>query len=120
MIPRLKTLLEAVPKNKRVGRIYQMPENYLYDEVNSVCEKNDLPLVGVHGLRHSFASLAHHVGMPEQEAMLLGGWEDAGTMHRIYEHISNADKLKAQNKIAEFFNPQNANEISESQQNKAL
>jgi hypothetical protein len=35
--------------------------------------------------------------------MLIGGWEDAGTMHRIYEHISAADRLKAENKIAQFF-----------------
>ena len=103
MIPRLKELLEAVPKSKRTGRIYTLPQNTLWKEINSVCEQNGLPLVGVHGLRHSYASLAHHVGLPEQEAMLIGGWEDAATMHRIYEHISAADKLKAENKISQFF-----------------
>lgn len=103
MIPRLKELLEATPKSKRKGKIYTQPQNYLWEEINRICEANDLPLVGVHGLRHSFASLAHHVGLPEQEAMLIGGWEDPGTMHRIYEHISAADKLKAENKIAQFF-----------------
>lgn len=104
MIPRLKELLKAVPKEKRIGRIYTAPQNYLWKEINAVCESNGLPKIGVHGLRHSFASLAHHVGMPEQEAMLIGGWEDPGTMHRIYEHISEADRIKQENKIAQFFN----------------
>ena len=118
MIPRLGELLKSVPKSKRVGRIYTKPQNYLWKEINAVCEANGLPLIGVHGLRHSFASLAHHVGMPEQEAMLLGGWENAQTMHLIYEHISNADKIKATNQIAQFFsdenfNPQNADEKSQ-------
>ena len=103
MIPRLKELLEAVPKAKRKGRLYTAPRNYLWREINKVCAANNLPPVGVHGLRHSFASLAHHVGLPEQEAMLIGGWEDAGTMHRIYEHISDKDRIKAENKIAQFF-----------------
>lgn len=103
MIPRLKELLNAVPKDKRKGRLYTAPRNYLWKEINAVCEANGLPRVGVHGLRHSFASLAHHVGMPEQEAMLIGGWEDAGTMHKIYEHISDSDRIKQENKIAQFF-----------------
>lgn len=103
MIPRLKELLSAVPEKDRKGMIYTAPQNYLWREINSVCKDNNLPEVGVHGLRHSFASLAHHVGLPEQEAMLIGGWEDAQTMHKIYEHISAADRMKAENKIAQFF-----------------
>lgn len=31
------------------------------------------------------------------------GWEDAGTMHKIYEHISDSDRIKQENKIAQFF-----------------
>jgi len=48
---------------------------------------------------------------------LIGGWEDAATMHRIYEHISAADRLKSENKIAEFFKNanENANESQKAQ-----
>lgn len=111
MIPELRTALLAVPESEREGKIYNCYQNKLWEQINKVCKDNQLPLVGVHGLRHSFASLAHHVGLPEQEAMLIGGWEDPGTMHKIYEHISASDRLKAENKIAQFFNnsSQNAN-----------
>lgn len=103
MIPELDAALAAVPEADRKGKIYKNHQNTLWAQINSVCKKNDLPEVGVHGLRHSFASLARHVGLPEQDAMMIGGWEDAHTMHKIYEHISNADRLKAENRISEFF-----------------
>ena len=103
MIPALKEAMLAVPEAQRTGFIYTKYRNTLWRDINAICAANGLPQVGVHGLRHSFASLAHHVGLPEQDAMLIGGWEDAQTMHRIYEHISDADRLKAENKIAEFF-----------------
>ena len=109
MIPELKTALTAVPEEQRKGRIYNQYQNMLWRDINRICKNNNLPAVGVHGLRHSFASLAYHVGLPEQDAMLIGGWEDAGTMHKIYEHISDADRIKAQNKIAEFFQNGNGN-----------
>lgn len=103
MIPRLKELLNAVPKAKRKGKIYTAPQNYLWREINSVCEANGLPAVGVHGLRHSFASLAVFVGLSPREAMDIGGWDDIGTMTKIYAHISTANRLKNENKIAQFF-----------------
>lgn len=103
MIPELKTALEAIPEDQRTGSLVNCNPNTIWAQINRVCEQNNLPSVGVHGLRHSFASLAHHVGLPEQEAMLIGGWEDAQTMHKIYEHISAADRLKSENKLAAFF-----------------
>lgn len=103
MIPELKAALEAVPEAERTGYVVKCNPNTIWARVNRICEANGLPLVGVHGLRHSFASLAHHVGMPEEEAMLIGGWEDSKTMHKIYMHIANADRLKAQNLMAAFF-----------------
>ena len=103
MHPRLKELLEAVPQKERKGKIYTKPRNYLWREINRICKENDLPLVGNHGLRHSYASIAVHVGLNPHEAAIIGGWKDIHTMQRIYTHISDSDLLKAQNKISEFF-----------------
>ena len=106
MIPELKTALEAVQENDRTGYVVKCNPNTIWAGVNRICEENGFPLVGVHGLRHSFASLAHHVGMPEEEAMLIGGWEDSKTMHKIYMHIADADRLRAQNLMAAFYQEQ--------------
>lgn len=72
--------------------------------INNLCRKNDLPLVGIHGLRHSFASLAKHVGMPEQLTMQIGGWSDYQTMRKIYTHISQKDADSYKNAMSDFYN----------------
>lgn len=108
MIPELLDALKAVPEDERTGTVVKCHPNSIYKAVNTVCKREGLAPVGAHGLRHSFASLGHHVGVPEQEMQLLGGWNDAGTMHRIYEHIEAADIVKAQNAMANFYS-ENAN-----------
>ena len=103
MIPELRAALEAVPPEDRTGRLIPYAPHYIAELVNKACARAGVPEVGTHGLRHSFASLAYHLGMSELETMELGGWSDAGTMRKIYTHLSQRDKAKAQNKMAEFF-----------------
>lgn len=113
MIPRLAELLSASvrerpPLSDQSERILACHPNSLYKAVNAICARAGLPLVGIHGLRHSFASLAHSLGVPEAECMVLGGWQDPQTMRRIYTHLDQAARLKASNAITAFY--QNANE----------
>lgn len=103
MIPELRAALEAVSESDRKGPVVHCHINSIYKAVNSLCEKNGIPQIGAHGLRHSFASLGHHVGVPEHEMQILGGWKDLGTMKKIYEHIEAADLMKAQNAMAAFY-----------------
>lgn len=77
--------------------------NTIWAQVNRICEKEGLPKIGAHGLRHSFASLAHHLGLPEAVTMEIGGWSDPGTMRKIYRHAGQKDSGKLKNKMAEFF-----------------
>ena len=113
MIPRLAELLSASvrerpPLSGQSERILSCHPNSLYKAVNAICARAGLPLVGIHGLRHSFASLAHSLGVPEQETMALGGWEDPATMRKIYTHLDTAARLKASNAIATFYQNTNA------------
>ena len=85
------------------GYLFQCRGNSVSESIRKICKKNGLPVVGTHGLRHSFASLAYHLGMSEMETMAIGGWSDYQTMRKIYTHLSEADKLKATNKMAEFY-----------------
>lgn len=111
MIPRLRELLDSVPNQKRIGPLLTCHPNSIYKAINSACEKAGLPLIGTHGLRHSFASLAHSLGIPEAECMALGGWSDPNTMRKIYLHLDAAAKLKASNAMEKFYKmlTQNAN-----------
>lgn len=106
MIPRLYDLL-FVGASAYTGSpsdpVLTCHPNSVYKAINAICTSAGLPLIGVHGLRHSFASLAHSLGVPEQETMALGGWDDPQTMRRIYTHLDAAARLKATNAISEFF-----------------
>ena len=108
MIPELTTALKAAKaKSKNTYIINVKSPDTVGDNINSICRQSGLPEVGTHGLRHSFASLAYHLGMSELETMAIGGWSDFATMRRIYTHLSGADKHNAQNKMMQFYN--NAN-----------
>ena len=101
MIPQLRTALEVAPKESQ--RVVAQSPSAILRGINRVCRENGLPEVGIHGLRHSFASLAYHLGMPEKIAMQIGGWENDATMRRIYTHVSKADVLKYNNAMTDFY-----------------
>lgn len=103
LIPRLSDLLsESTGKGKDL--ICPNDPTTDYKRINRICEKAGLPLIGFHGLRHSFASLCYHLGISELEAMKLGGWADFGTMRKIYTHLAESDKMEATKKLKDFFN----------------
>ena len=103
-------LLEAIERERKPsGPVLAMSQKEFRNKINRVCAKLGLPRVGVHGLRHSFASLAYHLQMPEQIAMLIGGWADAGTMRKIYTHIYENDIENYANEMSTFYKNANKN-----------
>lgn len=101
MIPELT---EAIRRNRKPeGPVLDITQNSLRCAIKKICRENDLPDIGVHGLRHSFASLAYHLQVPERIAMEIGGWSDATTMHKIYTHIAQADIQRYQTAMTDFY-----------------
>lgn len=107
MMDRLTELLEAEPD--KTGKVIRMAPETLQRRIDRVCDKAGLPKVGAHGLRHSFASLASHLGLPELETAKLGGWADYTTMRKIYTHIAEKDSLRHINAMTEFYKKANEN-----------
>lgn len=79
-------------------------------EINRLCVQVGLPEVSTHGLRHSFASLAYHLRVPEKVTMEIGGWADDKTMKKIYTHIAQADVERYEKEFSNFFNPSESTE----------
>ena len=71
VIPRINDLIKDAD-----GRLVTTNPTTLYGSINALCRNNLLPEVGVHGLRHSFASLAYHLRWSEATTMREGGWSD--------------------------------------------
>lgn len=101
MIPRLRSLIET--SSRPAERIVTACPLTIRTAINKICKENNLPEVGIHGLRHSFASLAYHLRMPEKIAMQIGGWANDATMRKIYTHVSQKDILNYQNVMASFY-----------------
>ena len=103
-VPIIPPLQEALENAERKGEyVVTMRPNTIYTKINRLCQTNGLPLVGVHGLRHSFASLAFHLQMPEKVAMEIGGWANDQTMHKIYTHLAQEDLKKHAQSFTDFF-----------------
>ena len=71
--------------------------------INDVCRSAGLPLVGLHGLRRSFASLCHRLGVPELETMRQGGWSDYATVHKFYIKLDSVEAKTETQKLSDFF-----------------
>lgn len=103
IIPPLLTALKAADQNREM--VVSFHPSTIMNQINRICRKNNLPEVGLHGLRHSFASLAYHLGWPEKVAMEIGGWSDDRTMHKIYTHVSQKSVEEASASFSAFFKP---------------
>ena len=101
LMPQLADALKAV--SPKEGRVVSIHPNTLRKQVNRICEREGLPLVGAHGLRHSFASLCHYLRVPELEAAKIGGWSDLSTMRKIYTHLSQDQLTDAAAALSRFF-----------------
>lgn len=107
IIEPLQRALEAV--DDKSGPVVHTGITRLYENINKVCRENGLPEVGVHGLRHSFASLAYYLKMPEKVAMEIGGWSDETTMRRIYTHVAKETRKDYTSEFTNFFKNGNEN-----------
>ena len=88
MIPRLLELIPNVPPETH---LVSLNVNTLYNQINRVCQSANLPQVGVHGLRRSFASLAYHLKWDMLTTMRVGGWDDDTIVKDVYTKLSAKD-----------------------------
>lgn len=103
-------LYDALSSSKKSdGFVTDLPPHTIHRGIDNICKENGLPQVGIHGLRHSFVSLAYHLGVPEKIVMEIGGWSDYQTMRNIYTHIARSDVSKYTSKFSGFFSGENAN-----------
>ena len=97
-------LAEAIERDRKpFGPVMTCSQNTLRRNVKIICQNAGLPELTVHGLRHSFASLAYHLQIPEKICMEIGGWADNQTMHNIYTHIAQEDIRHYESALQQFF-----------------
>ena len=98
VIPRLNDVISG-----KVGKLISGNPNTLWRQINCVCRENDLPEVGVHGLRHSYISLCFHLGWDMQTVMYQGGYSNMQTVNDVYRHLAAQDANADIEKMREFY-----------------
>lgn len=88
---------------EKVGQVFRMHPNTIYKNMKKVCDKNGIDFVGVHGLRHTNASVMMSLGIVDKIAMARGGWSTDFTMKQIYQHVFTSDIVTAGEKVDKFF-----------------
>ena len=94
--PRIIEIVKEADKTQPCCVFY--PQN-MYEYINRVCKKNNLTEVGVHGLRHSCASLLMIIGIPEKQICDWLGWSTPDTPRKIYYHLSRRQKNELAEKV---------------------
>lgn len=94
-------LLELLPFHT-----FQTPTLYMANstgkQLTALCRKAGLPEMGMHSLRHSFASLCYFLGISEAECMRLGGWSDPSVMRKFYIHLAEREHWTSVEKLKNF------------------
>lgn len=111
LIPELTMAIER--DRQPSGSVMTCSQNNLRIACHKLCKKAGVTEVTPHGLRHSFASLAYHLQMPEKIAMEIGGWSDYTTMRKIYTHIAKSDIKRYQDAIGDFYSKSSKSRIKE-------
>ena len=88
----------------KTGKVTTMHQNTLRRHLKAFCEQNKLTPITVHGLRHSFASLAYSLNIPIKVTMQMGGWKNYDTVLKIYTHLAQKDVDKYASEMVDFFN----------------
>lgn len=101
----MNNLYDALKREQKIsGKVVEIPANTVRNRLKAACLDSGVTVVSYHGLRHSFASLAAHLGMQESVAMQIGGWANDKIMKRIYTHVLETDVDRYKNDMASFYN----------------
>lgn len=88
----------------RNGRIFKTNDSsFIYDRLKIICKREGITFPGVHGLRHTNASVMLSLGVIDKYAMARGGWSTDYTMKTVYQHLFDEDKRGADQSINSYF-----------------
>ena len=98
-----EALQKENPDAELAGRVFTIGAETLRRHVKAICKKAGITEVGVHGLRHTNASVMLSLRIADRIAMERGGWSNEVTMKRIYQHVFKDDRSAADEAIDTYF-----------------
>ena len=97
--PYIRELIDKVESDRLVTLSGKAVANrFVY-----MLEKNNLPHMSFHDLRHVNASVMSFLSIPTEYAMDRGGWSSPKVMQGTYMQIYNSERIKVDNTIDTYF-----------------
>lgn len=93
--------INALPRSGEY--VFTHGTHYYWEALTNICEKNGLPHIYLHGLRHTNASVMGLLGIDNKYAMKRGGWTSDHTMKGVYQQIMEEGEIEAANRIDAYF-----------------
>lgn len=73
-----------VEEIKKQGYFFKYSPNKLAEHLHKYQDTFEIPRFPFHQLRHYFASYTHSLGIPEADAMAMGGWKSDYVFKQVY------------------------------------
>jgi integrase len=89
--------------NPNTEELVTLSGHAIYMRFKRLLEKNKLPHMTFHELRHMNASIMALLRIPDKYAMERGGWKTDKVMKKVYTHTFSEERQKVDRSIDEFF-----------------
>ncbi|MDY4081191.1 MAG: site-specific integrase [Candidatus Metalachnospira sp.] len=89
--------------NPNEDRLVTLSGHAIYMRFKRLLEKNNLPHMTFHDLRHVNASVMAQLRIPDKYAMERGGWKTDAVMKNIYQHTFSEQRELVDKRIDEYF-----------------
>lgn len=93
-----------------VDILVPMTRSQIYFRFTRLIEKNGLPHMTFHDLRHVNASVMALLQVPDKYAQERGGWKTDNVMKKVYTHTFSAERQKVDDLIDNYFSRQISSE----------
>ena len=97
---RLIDALDALPRGELV---VGLSPDQLSKRWTAFLARNDLPHIGLHALRHTFASIMLSLGVGDLYTMSMGGWATDRTLRAVYQHTMSDAMTEAERRRNDYF-----------------
>lgn len=97
----IQQLIDNLDPNE--DRLVPLSGHAVYMRFARLLEKNDLPHMTFHDLRHVNASVMAQLRIPDKYAMERGGWKTDAVMKNVYQHTFSEQRETVDKQIDAYF-----------------
>lgn len=101
-------LMELIKEQRKTVKsdneeIIKMTGQAIYKRFSRLLEREGLPHMTFHDLRHLNASVMLMLGVPDKYAMERGGWTSNYTLQQVYQHTFTSKRKEVDKEIDTYF-----------------